>query len=124
MGSTLNRYIRLTPFFIRAIGGEVAIQEIRRDRPGVVAVRHLLKVPLPTGLNIVILQYSSMRRKRHWGREANVPLNVDNPKASYLKAIGFRVIGYPWAAIGPVRQGKGFPNRGKKDHILALTPAG
>src|ERR1700680_1861565 len=94
------------PLLVGPYCREVLIQQVRRDRPGVMAVRGSLEPPLlPSPQAVVAHQpgYSAAT-----AREAALP---HFPRHS-------------GAAIGAVRQGKGRPNMCQQHHVVTLATAG
>src|SRR4051794_22687270 len=86
--------------------GKVLIEQVRRDRPGVMAVRGPLEPPLLPTLQAVV---------------AHQP---GDPAATDPEAAIPQFPRHPGTAVGAVRQGKGQPDMRQQHHVVTLAAAG
>src|SRR4051812_36477018 len=86
--------------------GEVLIEQVWRDRPGVIAVRGPLEPPLLPSLQAVVAHQPS------------------DPAATDPEAAIPQFPRHPGTAVGAVRQGKGRSDMRQQHHVVALAAAG
>src|SRR3954469_18319788 len=85
--------------------GKVLIEQVRRNRPGVMTVRGPLEPPLPPSPQAVVAPQAS------------------RPRAPDHQAGILQFPPHPGTAIGAVREGKGRPDMCQQHHVVALAAA-
>ncbi len=93
------------PLLVRAGGGEVLVDQVGRDREGVLAVRGALEPPLLAS------------------PQAVVPHQPSRSAAPDLQTLVAQLVHHPRAAVSPVRQREGGAHVGQHHHVLALAAA-
>lgn len=94
------------PLLVGCRRGEILVDDVRRDRPGVFAVGRAFEPALLPGTQVVLA---------HQPRRATPPDG---------KAIILQLARHPRTAIGAVRQGKSRADMRQHHHVIALTPTG
>src|SRR4051794_28958998 len=94
------------PLFVGPCGGEVLIEQVRRDWPSVTAVRGPLEPPLLPSPQAVVAHQAS--RPATPDPEAAIP---QFPR-------------HPGTTVGAVRQGKGRSDMRQQHHVVALAATG